>query len=750
MPSVPVLAAGDTEGIAWFAMPLIEGHDLGSELAAQRSDSKQAIWPAFEHSNYIAQVVEQIAGVADALHHIHSQGIIHRDIKPRNLLLNRNGQLLIVDFGLARLTDLEAITDPEAVQGTPYYMSPEQARALKFPIDHRTDVYSLCVVLFELLCLRRPFEGDSMDAVIGNIASGTHVSLRKANPRVPRDLVTICEKGMALQPSKRYASAKNLAEDLNRFLRLEAIQAKPAPLAERVYRRLRAHRRKVVAGLVLLGLALGWSGASYWQAKKAREMEWKAGLEAVLQDRPSEHDLRRAGEILAHMEAMNSVPSGLIDLKRSAQAAWEAERDRRTTQIKELYQEGSGGEPYQVRDRFVRLSRQIGPLLKGLLLAQKSAAAFPGVESVEQAAGIEAIYARVSIFVDSTSDPAALGSPAVAYATSMDPLSGLYEESIALGPLPIEGLPIRPGEWRFCVDVPGVGFGEYDRSITWETVDFEIQARILPSETVHAGMVEIQPLRGRFPSTDPATGKPAETVSYPDGDILMADYWVDEAALSNEEYWTYMQATGAQAPMSWRRCFDDGVFPGDWRALPVEEVGDRWLQLPVTGLSIFQAQACAEYYGKRLLGHYEQEYAGRGPEMLLLPWGVGDPPEGMFANVGVPKDPDAKHDREKYRQVLSHLVPVREPGYRHPPFDLFHTWGNIRYFTWAPVVIQFASRIQPQPGTRLTFGAGFQSTKADFSEADHGTADLSESYWYPGHGFRCGKSSKPQISLKSQ
>ncbi|MBL4771279.1 MAG: serine/threonine protein kinase, partial [Planctomycetes bacterium] len=158
-----VLGSGETEGVAWYAMPFVEGHDLHQEIRDQKANSKQCLWPAYGRRKYLARTVEEIAGIADALHGYHSKGIIHRDIKPRNLLLNLSGHLMLADFGLAKISDLETLTQLGAVQGTPHYMSPEQTRIMRTPIDQRTDIYSLCVVLYELLALTRPYEAKSAD-----------------------------------------------------------------------------------------------------------------------------------------------------------------------------------------------------------------------------------------------------------------------------------------------------------------------------------------------------------------------------------------------------------------------------------------------------------------------------------------------------------------------------------------------------------------------------------------------------------
>ncbi len=177
---------------------------------------------------------------ADALAHAHHQGVIHRDVKPSNLLIDAKGNIWVTDFGLARRLADPGLTHHDSLLGTPRYMSPEQARTAG-NIDGRTDVYSLGATLYELLTLRPPFDGQSAAELIDQIGRDDPVPPRKFEPRVPRDLETIVLKALAKRPTDRYATAAELAEDLARFLSHAPVKARRIGPVGRLWRVARRH-----------------------------------------------------------------------------------------------------------------------------------------------------------------------------------------------------------------------------------------------------------------------------------------------------------------------------------------------------------------------------------------------------------------------------------------------------------------------------------------------------------------------------
>jgi eukaryotic-like serine/threonine-protein kinase len=253
---------------------------------------------------------------AEALDHAHEQGILHRDIKPSNLLIDAQGNLWIADFGLARVQGDAGLTMTGDLLGTLRYMSPEQALAKRVVVDHRTDIYSLGVTLYELLTLGPAYSGRDREEILRRIAFEEPPAPRKHNPSIPVALETIVLKAMAKDPSGRYASARDLADDLRRFLNHEPIRARRSGPTERLM--MWARRRPAIAGLVCLVALVSTTGfvtstAQWIQTDRARravtavnEMLEKALYynRIALADRElAVNNLRRVDQLLAECPA---------------------------------------------------------------------------------------------------------------------------------------------------------------------------------------------------------------------------------------------------------------------------------------------------------------------------------------------------------------------------------------------------------------------------------------------------------------
>jgi serine/threonine protein kinase/predicted Zn-dependent protease len=213
--------------------------------------------------------------VAEALDHAHTGGILHRDIKPANLLLDDQGRLWVTDFGLAQIQGHPALTLTGDILGTLRYMSPEQALAKRVVIDGRIDIYSLGVTLYELLTLRPAIDGRDRQEILRKIAEEEPVAPRSLNPAVSRDLETILLKAMAKEPGGRYATAKDLADELRRFLEHRPILARRQNPLDRAAKWAQRHRPLVasisVATFLFLGLAIVVLASSNLRIQEERE-----------------------------------------------------------------------------------------------------------------------------------------------------------------------------------------------------------------------------------------------------------------------------------------------------------------------------------------------------------------------------------------------------------------------------------------------------------------------------------------------
>ncbi|MEY2784226.1 MAG: Serine/threonine-protein kinase PrkC, partial [Planctomycetota bacterium] len=225
---VRTLARGETDGIEWIAQELVEG-SFSLRDAIERFRREPAL-----PKDYYHRCASLVQAIAQGMQAAHDAGVIHRDLKPQNILIDSRDTPRVADFGLARIEGDTVLSKSGDVAGTYQYMSPEQVSGARSEIDHRTDVFSLGVVLYELLTLQRPFNGDTTHQVAEQIAAFDPPEPSKLRAQCPRDLSLIALKALEKRPAARYASMRAFAEDIGRFLRHEPILAQPATRLESV------------------------------------------------------------------------------------------------------------------------------------------------------------------------------------------------------------------------------------------------------------------------------------------------------------------------------------------------------------------------------------------------------------------------------------------------------------------------------------------------------------------------------------
>jgi tetratricopeptide (TPR) repeat protein len=284
---VQIYDIGEQDGLPYFSLEYVDGGSLDKKLGGKPLPAREAARTA--------------AILARAVQCAHEHGIIHRDLKPANVLLTRDGQPKITDFGLAKRLDAgpDSHTRSGTLIGTPSYMAPEQARGDVREVGTLADLYSLGAVLYELLTGRPPFQGATLLDTLEQARNQEPVPPRQLNPKVPRDLETICLKCLQKEPARRYAGAAELAEDLRRFLDEEPIRARPVGTLERARRWCRRNpRTAALGGTVLVLLVALVATLAVVGVRAARDRQVLAEVRGLAEQR-----LEQAGAALAAGDA---------------------------------------------------------------------------------------------------------------------------------------------------------------------------------------------------------------------------------------------------------------------------------------------------------------------------------------------------------------------------------------------------------------------------------------------------------------
>ncbi len=309
-----IFEAGAIEGglgrTPYLAMELVEGRPLGDYALVERLDAPRKL--------------ELLARACDAVEHAHQKGVIHRDLKPANILVDRAGQPKILDFGVARLIDLDLEarctlqTQAGELVGTLAYMSPEQVRGDPGDVDTRSDVYALGVIGYELLAHRMPYEllGKSLAQVADTICTGESLQLTRAGRAFDRDLNTVFAKALEKDKVRRYQSAADFAADLRRYLRDEPVLARPASAGYQLRKFARRHRAVVVGACTTLAAILAGLVGTTWFAWRASYERDQALTARALAEQRQDQAEKSAAKTQAVLTFLNRDIPGAADPTR--------------------------------------------------------------------------------------------------------------------------------------------------------------------------------------------------------------------------------------------------------------------------------------------------------------------------------------------------------------------------------------------------------------------------------------------------
>jgi tetratricopeptide (TPR) repeat protein/serine/threonine protein kinase len=338
---VPVYAVGCERGVHYYAMQFIDGLTLAQFLTPRgkapllpeqktpvalpplpdRTTAETAVAEAATTASLprdraeFRRIAEWGIQAASALEHAHQLGIVHRDVKPGNLMLDGQGKLWVTDFGLARMGGDAGLTQTGDLVGTLRYMSPEQALAKRGLVDHRTDIYSLGATLYEVLALRPAFPGNDRQDLLRQIAFEESKAPRRVNRAIPTELETVVLKAMEKNPADRYATAQGLADDLRNWLEDRPIKARRPGVGVRLAKWARRHRAAVVAMVLCLVMAL---------AAVVGSVGWVLGERASRQERDEARVREALEEGGRRLQAGNPYDPVLIATVQQAQAQVDA------------------------------------------------------------------------------------------------------------------------------------------------------------------------------------------------------------------------------------------------------------------------------------------------------------------------------------------------------------------------------------------------------------------------------------------
>ncbi|MBI4617516.1 MAG: protein kinase [Planctomycetes bacterium] len=689
----------------WFAMEFVEGTGL-DRLVGRKDLSRRT-------------ALELVEAAARAVHYAHEQGVVHRDLKPANILVGENGRAKITDFGLAvdQEEGEDALTRTGQPLGTPHYMSPEQCRGRRKKIDRRTDVYSLGVVLYELLSGHRPFTGPDLFDVYSKILKGEAPGLRSHRPDVPRDLEALCARAMARDREDRYPTALELAEDVARHVA-------GLPVARSLSGRFPAAGRRLLrrpALLALLGAAaLAVVGGALLVGTRAGARDQEQGIESLedLRDQYAEslgrRDYATARRQMDEMKELSAPEEVLAEARKKAGSAFAEHCAERMAAddpagAGEILRQAAGFEvpPAELEALRDQARRRAAERVRQRLEMGDHQWSLAFLRAARDTLGEDRELLELERWAEGTAELSVETNPArceVRVELMVGAAGGESGATALAGTTPLSGASLGLGFYLVRVRTPE----GRDHSFPVEVVRDE-RGRPIPL-LLALDLADVPEEMVLVPAGAFSFGPPGSVSR-----SSLPAYFMDRTEVTVREYARFIDAL----PSAYERSRYLPYFPADvpdayqssdvWR---LERPDPALLDHPVSFLTHDQAVRYAVWAGKRLPTREEWEKAARGVDGRAYPWGdTFDASRALLspAGAGFPR-----------------------PVGLHPsgasPYGCLDLCGNVSERTSTP-----ASK-----GTRVVKGGGFNAHPERARAFDE--EECGESVINVQMGFRCARS----------
>ncbi len=668
---LPVYSFREISDVIYYTMPYIAGPTLQQVVEWSREIQNPAdLWThilspgnagstSSSHSGIGVEILDErnaalhlicrrFADLAEGLYAVHRAGLLHRDIKPGNILVSPEGELLLMDFGLVRVDGSSQLTTPNQLLGSPYYMSPEQVSG-RIELDQRSDVYSLGVCLYVALTGQRPFDGPDVETVLRKITTSPPLRPREINRSFPVDLEAVVLQAMAKDADERYPTPRALAADLQRFIHLEPVTARPRVLRSHARLFIKRHRRALAA--ILLIFCVGFSALGFW-VDRSRRLQAEASLTIQQLTGHAREQLQRAQEssdwsVRYALESMTTESNlwdqlageHLLEAQRSAESAHELDpedatidRLRREVAITSLLQRsalarvrGHEAEADELMNQ-ARVEARDDEMLASLCRA------------AGRSASLEVIASNDIVAVDLIAVDEESGAKRV-IALTLDRENALPPE----------------GTWRLQARDRSGGVLE---SAVWiaparsrrQLIEIPISATRMKSD--HPDMVLV-------PGSICVLGSDWDLASsgqYGERRDHVAPFLISRFEVTNAEYLRFVtDREGFEREIAAARLerpdYQDmadrrPLLPLSWTDGRPPEGSDR---MPVMGVSLIEAMAYARWRDARLPTDDEWEKAARGGTDDLYPGGRGLPGSGDQKYIGIlPVGARGDSDRSGY------------------------------------------------------------------------------------------------------